>query len=248
LNDYELVTILNGEIKDEDVDDTVERISQFITNRGGEVQNIDPWGRRRLAYPISRQFEGTYVVTHLRLPGANAAELEANLRISDDVLRHLLVRYSPAEQAAAIAAAQRRRPRPVSEDGPEGGPPNEATASAQAEPTAEAPTGSGVDVAETPAAVAPELVEAAAPATIEQPAPEAETEQPAPVAESATAAIADAEVVEAPAAEIEAAPEAETPAEAHADAAPAAEDGAASAETDAPAPRRARTRKPREDA
>ncbi len=130
MNDYELVTILNPEIGDEDVNGTVERITQYITDKGGEVQNIDQWGRRRLAYPIGRQFEGTYVVTHLRLAPADAAELEANLRISEDVIRHLLVRYSPAEQAAAIAASQRRRPRPATEEAP-------AEASAEAEPTAE---------------------------------------------------------------------------------------------------------------
>jgi small subunit ribosomal protein S6 len=114
LNDYELVTILHPDIKDEDVGDTVERLNQFITGRGGEVREVDQWGRRRLAYPIARQFEGSYVVSHLQMQPANAAELEANLRISEDVLRHLLVRYSPAERAAALAAMQRRRPRSTS--------------------------------------------------------------------------------------------------------------------------------------
>lgn len=161
MNDYELVTILNGEIKDEDVEDTVGRINQFITNRGGEVQNIDQWGRRRLAYPIGRQFEGTYVVTHLRLQPANAAELEANLRISEDVLRHLLVRYSPAEQAAAIAAAQRRRPRPLPEEAGEQQPPVEGTTASTGEAATEgsAPDGAVATAAE------PEPAEAAASAT-----------------------------------------------------------------------------------
>jgi small subunit ribosomal protein S6 len=156
LNDYELVTILNGEIKDEDVEETVGRIGQFISNRGGEVQNIDQWGRRRLAYPIGRQLEGTYVVTHLRMPPANAAELEANLRISEDVIRHLLVRYSPAEQAAAIAAAQRRRPRPTAE-----GEPSEEAAE----------TAASTEVSSSDAAVEMAVAEAAA-ADISEPNPE----------------------------------------------------------------------------
>jgi small subunit ribosomal protein S6 len=134
LNDYELLTILNPDIKDEDVGGTVERLTQFIASRGGEVQDVDQWGRRRLAYPIARQMEGTYVVTHLRLRPASAAELEANLRISEDVLRHLLVRYSPAEQAAALAASQRRRPRPAAEEQQEGGAAPAAPAASAAAP------------------------------------------------------------------------------------------------------------------
>ncbi len=145
MNDYELVTILNPEIRDEDVNGTVERITQYITTKGGEIQNIDQWGRRRLAYPIARQFEGTYVVTHLRLAPADAAELEANLRISEDVLRHLLVRYSPAEQAAAIAASQRRRPRPLTDEAPA-----EPSAGAPATAEPEAATGTATEAGAPP--------------------------------------------------------------------------------------------------
>ena len=238
MNDYELVTILNGEVKDEDVEDTVGRISQFITNRGGEVQNIDQWGRRRLAYPISRQFEGTYVVTHLRLPPANAAELEANLRISEDVLRHLLVRYSPAEQAAAIAAAQRRRPRPLSEEGDDEATSGEAPAAAGApEAAADEP------VMEPTIAEAPEPAEAVASA--EEPA-----ETVAPADETA---VAEAEPTSSEAAEAGIVAAASEPVEAEepaaVDAAPAAVEGEpAEAATNEAAPRRTRTRKPKDEA
>lgn len=119
MHEYELVTILSPEIRDEDVAGTIDRINQFIAARGGEIQNIDQWGRRKLAYPIARQFEGTYVVTLLRLPPAQAVELEANLSISEDILRHLLVRYSPSEAAAALAATQRRRPQARPAEQPE---------------------------------------------------------------------------------------------------------------------------------
>lgn len=197
MNDYELVTILNADIKDEDVGGTVERLTQFITNRGGEVQNVDQWGRRRLAYPIARQMEGTYVVTHLRLQPANAAELEANLRISEDVIRHLLVRYNPAEQAAALAASQRRRPRPYGEDQPQSGPMASAGAGAPApaEPegaaSAPAPAAApGREAIEPEAAAAAATPAEAPPATpsvepaeeVSEPEAQAaeETEEPSP--------------------------------------------------------------------
>lgn len=89
---YELVTILSPQLGEEELPAAVERITNFIASRGGEVTDVDQWGRRRLAYPIERFNEGAYVVTQLSLDAPRAAELEANLRISEEVIRHLLVR------------------------------------------------------------------------------------------------------------------------------------------------------------
>jgi len=92
LPQYELVTILSPQIGEDDVPAAMDRINTYIANRGGVVTNVDRWGRRRLAYPIQRFTEGTYVVTELTLPAPSVAELDANLRISEDVIRHLIVR------------------------------------------------------------------------------------------------------------------------------------------------------------
>jgi small subunit ribosomal protein S6 len=92
LQQYELVTILSPQLGEEELPAAVGRINDFITSRGGEVVEVDQWGRRRLAYPIERHTEGNYVVTQLRLDAPRVAELDANLRISEDVIRHLLVR------------------------------------------------------------------------------------------------------------------------------------------------------------
>jgi small subunit ribosomal protein S6 len=194
LNDYELVTILNPDIEDENVTETVDHLTQFITSRGGEVQNIDQWGRRRLAYPIGRQMEGTYVVTHLRLQPANAVELEANLRISEDVLRHLLVRYSPAEQAAALAASQRRRPRPMNEEQQEGAPVDASVGERGAEPEAGA---QGEPAAASSSEATGGAVEAAAVATDTPVEPEAAAQSAAAPGESETARAEGTPVAEA---------------------------------------------------
>jgi small subunit ribosomal protein S6 len=92
LHKYELVTILSPQLGEEELPAAVERINSFIVSRGGEVTNVDQWGRRRLAYPIQRFNEGSYFVTDLALESTRAAELDANLRISEEVIRHLLVR------------------------------------------------------------------------------------------------------------------------------------------------------------
>ena len=93
LEDYELVLIVTPEVADEDLDTTIENItSKFITANGGTISNIERWGKRRLAYPIKHFTEGSYVLTQFKLKPALCKELEANLRISEEVLRHLLIR------------------------------------------------------------------------------------------------------------------------------------------------------------
>ncbi len=92
MRNYELVLVLNPEIADENVGAVTERVGQWIAASGGELVSTNPWGRRRLAYPIREQREGNYIVTQVRMSPKAATELERNLSISDDVLRHLLVR------------------------------------------------------------------------------------------------------------------------------------------------------------
>ncbi len=92
LRDYELVIIVSPEVADEAVPATVERVQQFITEQGGEVKEVNPWGRRRLAYPIERHREGSYVVAQLSLDPQRLGTLEENLKLADDVIRHLVVK------------------------------------------------------------------------------------------------------------------------------------------------------------
>src|SRR5690554_5576308 len=68
LREYELVVVLSPEVADDAVEETVERLVQTpITSRGGEVVEVNHWGRRRLAYPIDRHMEGNYVATQVRM-------------------------------------------------------------------------------------------------------------------------------------------------------------------------------------
>jgi small subunit ribosomal protein S6 len=86
------MVILNPEIGDDVVSESLDRLSQGVTSRGGEVVDVNHWGRRRLAYPISRHFEGNYVVSQIKLDPAQVPALEGSLRISEEVIRHLVVR------------------------------------------------------------------------------------------------------------------------------------------------------------
>jgi len=83
---------MDPEIPEEDVPAAIERVTTAITSRGGTVDDVQPWGRRKLAYPIKRHMEGNYILSNIRLDPARAHELESNLMISEEILRHLLIR------------------------------------------------------------------------------------------------------------------------------------------------------------
>lgn len=92
MNDYELMTILHPRLNADEVNQAVETIQNRITSAGGELIDTDVWGRRRLAYPIQHLLEGTYVLFTFRLAPGETRAIESWLRISESVLRHLLVR------------------------------------------------------------------------------------------------------------------------------------------------------------
>ena len=92
VNDYELVIIVTPEATEEKLEARLNSISQYITGHGGSVASIDKWGKRRLAYPIKKSFEGNYILFKFTLPPGASRELENNLRISEDLLRYLMVR------------------------------------------------------------------------------------------------------------------------------------------------------------
>jgi small subunit ribosomal protein S6 len=92
VRDYELVFVISPEVGDEGMPAMVDRVNGYIQERGGEVKQVDQWGKRRLAYPIRRQAEGYYVVTQFTLEPDALRSLEGNLHLAEDVLRHLVTR------------------------------------------------------------------------------------------------------------------------------------------------------------
>ena len=97
LRDYELVVILSPEIGDDVISESLDRLNEGISSRGGEVVDVNHWGRRRLAYPINKHFEGNYVVSQIKLDPAQVSGFEGSLRISEEVLRHLIVKTDEDE-------------------------------------------------------------------------------------------------------------------------------------------------------
>jgi len=94
---------------DEAVAQMLDRIQGIITGDGGQVTKVDRWGGRRLAYEIGGTTEGYYVVIQFEAEPKTAAELGRVLRITDGVLRHMIVRPNPVTRRARIAQATRRQ-------------------------------------------------------------------------------------------------------------------------------------------
>jgi small subunit ribosomal protein S6 len=92
LNEYELTVILKSDLGDEKLTAAIENIKKFISGKGGVISETQPWGKRRLAYPIKHAIEGNYVLLKFTMKPNQNRELETSLRISDNVLRHLLVK------------------------------------------------------------------------------------------------------------------------------------------------------------
>ena len=89
--EYELVYILPPELTDEALETRVNAITQFITSRDGTIVGVDKWGKKKFAYPIKHLLEGNYILTKFKISPSHCKELEGNLRISEDIIRHLLV-------------------------------------------------------------------------------------------------------------------------------------------------------------
>jgi small subunit ribosomal protein S6 len=92
LRDYELVVVLSPSLGDEGFPASIQRISGVIQGNGGEIKNVDQWGRRRLAYPIKRNLDGYYAVTKFAAEPSAIRPLENNLDLAEDVLRHLVIK------------------------------------------------------------------------------------------------------------------------------------------------------------
>jgi len=89
--DYELMYIVRPNIADEELTGMTEKVDTMISNLGGSVSEKNPWGKRRLAYPIEKYEDGFYIVSKIQLDPTRTRDLEEQLRISDDVIRHILV-------------------------------------------------------------------------------------------------------------------------------------------------------------
>ena len=92
MNKYELAVVVSAKIEDDARADVIEKVKALITRFGGNVTDIDEWGKKRLAYEIQKMKEGYYYFIHFESEADVPGEIEQRIRIMDNVLRYLCVR------------------------------------------------------------------------------------------------------------------------------------------------------------
>lgn len=92
MRNYELTMIVPSDASEEEVNGVLTQIQTWVEGTQGKVTNVDHWGRRRLAYNLAEYREGYYLLLNLELDPKTTTELERNLKLSERVMRHLLIR------------------------------------------------------------------------------------------------------------------------------------------------------------
>jgi small subunit ribosomal protein S6 len=103
LRDYEVLYIVRADLDDEKVQDAVKRVNTLIERSGGSLERTNLWGKRKLAYEVKHQREGAYVLQDFQFEPGRIPELEAALKITEEVLRHLIVRKPEKVVPAPVA-------------------------------------------------------------------------------------------------------------------------------------------------
>jgi small subunit ribosomal protein S6 len=119
MHQYELMVILDPEIDERTVAPSLDKFLNVIRNDGGTIDNVDVWGRRRLAYEINKKSEGIYAVVALTANPDATVELDRQLKLSEAVMRTKVLRAEEgiAQVAAAKTLADQKAARKASATG-----------------------------------------------------------------------------------------------------------------------------------
>ena len=96
MNKYELALVVNAKIEDDARTATVEKAQEYITRFGGNVTDVEDWGKQKTAYEIQKMDEAFYYFIQFEAEAGVPAQIEENVRIMDNVLRFLCVRKDEA--------------------------------------------------------------------------------------------------------------------------------------------------------
>src|SRR4029079_9359838 len=104
---YELVYVVSPEATDEQVTELHTQVESIVQRLTGTLEKTENWGRRKLAYEIGRHKEGTYVLEVIVGGGELMKEIDRRLKVSDLVIRHLIVRVDEEQEVVERARARR---------------------------------------------------------------------------------------------------------------------------------------------
>ena len=135
MNQYEVMYVIDPALEDQTRSELISRFSGLVEQNGGKVDRVDEWGKRRLAYAINYKNEGYYVLMYITAPSDLPRELERNFKISDSILRYMVIRFEgelPAKREPLRPYAQ------PAQQADEAAPADEAVPAEEAAPVEEA--------------------------------------------------------------------------------------------------------------
>ena len=106
---YETVFIARQDVSSAQVDTLADQYAAIVVEQGGEVKKRESWGLRNLAFRMKKNRKGHYVMFNLDAPPAAVAEMERNMRISEDILRYLTVKVETLEEGPSAVLQSRAR-------------------------------------------------------------------------------------------------------------------------------------------
>ncbi len=89
---YELMVIFTPELEEEVLEKEIEKLKEIIQSKDGEVEKVDNWGKRRLAYEIKKKKEGNYVVMNFTLPASEVLSFKNTLKLNENILRFMIIK------------------------------------------------------------------------------------------------------------------------------------------------------------
>ena len=96
MNQYEVMYVIDTALEEQARADLINRFSSLVEQNGGQVDRVDEWGKRRLAYAINYKTEGYYVLMYIAAPADLPRELERNFQINENILRSMVIRFEGA--------------------------------------------------------------------------------------------------------------------------------------------------------
>ena len=96
MNKYELAVVINAVIDDDARAAVLEKVKKYVTRFGGQIADVEEWGKKKLAYETQKMTEGYYYFIHFESDGTAISEIDSRIRIMDGVIRYLCVRQDEA--------------------------------------------------------------------------------------------------------------------------------------------------------
>ncbi|MGQ9798494.1 MAG: 30S ribosomal protein S6 [Ignavibacterium sp.] len=91
---YESAVLINAALEDNQIENVINRVKEFITTNGGQIRDFENWGRKRLAYPVKKAKIGYYAIFRFEAPGSIVSKLERFYNLDEHILRYLTIKLS----------------------------------------------------------------------------------------------------------------------------------------------------------